>query len=183
MTLCINQSGTWINIPKICINQSGTWRNLVTGCINQSGTWRKFFPSTPALGSLYQGGYVFCITTGPNVIWMVAPYAAEVVPGDWADRNTANSCAQTVTGYSGWFVPSLTQMATSHACKIYWDYIRPPFFNPYGEYGSWYWTNTGYNIDDAYDWNMNCPTTSGAGHIMFKSAGTGSVRSFRTVSY
>jgi hypothetical protein len=72
-----------------------------------------------ALGSNVEGGYLFA--KGGSVAWIVAPAAAEV------SRGTANKLADSVlrancvTGVSGWFVPSRTELLLGFSNREYWD--------------------------------------------------------------
>lgn len=122
MALCVNQSGTWREITTNCVNVSGTWRNIETGCINQSGTWRcyGFFNiANCPLGSNAEGGYLICKSSG--TAWIVAPSSSEVTR-TWYSRNDANTRAQQVSGCSGWFVPSCTQLySPGYTCRTYWN--------------------------------------------------------------
>lgn len=74
--------------------------------------------SIPSEGDLFQGGYVMCKT--PSVLWIVAPPAA-TFNTNYNNRTTATTCAQTVTGYSGWFYPSLGQLQNpGYICRSNW---------------------------------------------------------------
>ena len=118
MALCVNQSGTWREITTNCVNVSGTWRNIEIGCINQSGTWRKF-GFDPELGDAYGGGYLICQSGG--VRWVVAPSSSQV-SRTWFSRNDAITTAQSVSGCTGWFVPTCGQLQNpAYSCRSYWD--------------------------------------------------------------
>lgn len=136
MTLCINQSGTWKNIPQcnLRVNQSGTWRS-VGGCINQSNTWRKFLPPPPpvARGASFGGGYAMCFCQG--TVWIVSPYSAEV-SREWAFRCDAITTSQQLTGVGGWFIPTNPQLKNpGHCSKDFWG----P--NPCYTRNTYYWSN------------------------------------------
>lgn len=68
----------------------------------------------------YGGHYICC---GPGTCkWFVAPSCTEafgVMP------TTAASCANTLVGSCGWFVPDLTTLANpGYTCRQYWDSYR-----------------------------------------------------------
>ena len=65
------------------------------------------------------GGYLICART--NTAWIVAPSSAEV-SRSWTNRNDANTTAQSVSGCTGWFVPTITQLQNpGYACRKFWD--------------------------------------------------------------
>ena len=82
----------------------------------------------PPLGGSYEGGYLICCSSGN--LWLVAPSGAEV-GRNWHNRSDAATRAQQVSGCSGWFVPTLSQMQNpGYTCKTYWDSVD-----------DWYWGN------------------------------------------
>jgi hypothetical protein len=168
MALCINQSGTYRNITTLCINQSGTYRNIITGCINQAGTYR-LFGFGPALGSSYEGGFLICKAS--PLRWVVSPYSAEV-SRTWYNRNDANTTAQSVSGCTGWFVPTKTQLQNpGYCCRSFWG--PSPCFSSTG-----YWSSTETNAGNAcYGY-----FSTGGAYTGSKPA-TQCVRAFRCVTY
>ena len=146
------------------------------------GAYSFTFDPTPIEGQIYQGGYVICVDAGSSCAWTIAPPSAQL-GRDWFSRNDANTCAQTVTGYSGWFIASASQWQNpGYSCRANWPY------NP-----GTYWTNTQIptQATEAYYINMSTGTLgscwpndnaySGPGN-----AGTPAgrnVRSFRCISY
>ena len=168
MALCINQSGTYRNITTLCINQSGTYRNITTGCINDSGTYRLFL-CNPALGASYEGGFLIC-KQAPNLRWVVSPCSAEV-SRIWNAVNDSNTCAQSVSGCTGWFVPTCSQLLNpGYACRSFWG--------PSPCYCGGYWSSTSLSPSRAALVNFDDGTVSGG--VKFSPA---SVRSFRCVTY
>lgn len=107
MALCVNQSGTWRNITSKCINDSGTWRKACIGHVNQSGTWRRYLFVTPPIGTCICGGNLASVTGG--CYWIAAPTTSEV-SRSWYSRNDAITRAQQVSGVSGWFIPSASDL-------------------------------------------------------------------------
>ena len=169
MALCINQAGTYRNIITLCINQAGTYRNIVTGCINQAGTYRLFgfIPQPGALGSSFGGGFLIC-KPGSSPAWVVSPVSAEV-GRTWYNRNDANTSAQQISGCTGWFVPTLSQLQNpGYACRSFWDTY----------FGTRYWSNTDYNA------TRTCTLDFGAGSTsLLRKNGVYCVRAFRCVTY
>jgi hypothetical protein len=167
MALCINQSGTWRTITTQCVNQSGTWRKVVTGCINQSGTWRcfGFTPVAPPLGCAYEGGFLICCASPTR--WVVAPNTSEV-SRTWYLRNDANTRAQQVSGCTGWFVPTVTQLQNpGYTCRTFWDSFS----------SAYYWSSTEVNSPRA------CYVIFGGGPPDNVKTNTNCVRAFRCVTY
>lgn len=170
MPVCINQSGTWRNATTLCVNDSGTWRNTKEGCINQSGTWRRFLDKRDViccpLGSSIEGGRLICRAS--NVAWIVSPNTSEV-SRNWYSRNDAVTTAQSVSGYTGWFVPTRTQLQNpGYACRTYWDSYCANF----------YWSDTEYNAGYALFVAFN-----NGGSSRFDKASVRCVRAFRCVTY
>ena len=168
MALCINQSGTYRNITTLCINQSGTYRNITTGCINQSGTYRRFGFSL--LGTSYQGGFLICCAS--PIRWVVSPYSAEV-SRNWYLRNDANTTAQSVSGCTGWFVPTKSQLQNpGYLCRSFWG--PSPCYSP-----AQYWTSTEFSANNAYNVSLRAP----GGASVYRKTGGYCVRAFRCVTY
>jgi hypothetical protein len=172
MALCINESGTYRNIGfnKLCVNQSGTYRTIVTGCINESGTYRKF-GFDPALGDSYEGGFLIC-KQGGSLRWIVSPRSAEV-SRNWNSRNDANTTAQSVSGCTGWFVPTISQLQNpGYCCRSFWG--PSPCYSSAN-----YWSSE------------QSPTAGYACRVCFINDGPGApnksytlcVRAFRCVTY
>ena len=172
MALCINQSGTYRNITTLCINQSGTYRNITTGRINQSGTYRSFIslPQPGALGSSFGGGFLIC-KPGSSPAWVVAPNTAEVLR-TWYSRDDANTTAQSVSGCTGWFVPTSSQLFNiGYCCRNFWDsYV-----------GTNYWSSTEFDANLACTVNFNA--RGGTYGTIFKPNTAVYARAFRCVTY
>lgn len=168
MTLCVNDSGTWRNISYVCLNDSYTWRAPLKGCINDSGTWRQFIALTLSIappGTCIEGGNLVYKSGG--TAWIASPPAA-CVRRPWTSRNDAVTLAQTVSGCTGWFVPTCAQFKTPiWPCR---SYICSP--------GGAYWTNSQFNATHAWIIYGPGPTLN---ELNFSRNYT--VRSFRCVSY
>jgi hypothetical protein len=137
---------------------------------------------TPVEGLLYEGGYVICVDAGSRCAWLIAPPSAEL-GRDWFGRTDANTCAETVTGYSGWFIASSTQWQNpGYSCRTNWP------FNP-----GTYWTNTQLPSQgtEAYYINMSTGTLGSCQPNDQAYSGPGNagtpvgrnVRSFRCITY
>ena len=73
----------------------------------------------PALGQSYASGNLICKAS--NNLWIVAPISTEVGASQATTYN-AVLCAVSVTGVTGWFVPTLSQLQNpGYTCKTYWD--------------------------------------------------------------
>lgn len=136
-------------------------RNLVNTNIGEGA-----FISGLGPGTSVGGGFLICKSS--SVAWVIAPYAAET-SSTWYCRNDAVTCAQSVTGCTGWFIPTKSQLQNPGCvCQVYWDYIIPT---------SRYWSNTEYNAAYAEVVCMATPT-----FIANKALGL-CVRAFRCVTY
>lgn len=182
MTLCVNDSGTWRSITSLCVNDSGTWRNTITGCINESGTWRKFGgpgAQPTSLGCSYEGGYAICLSptqsnniSGVGVVWIVAPNTSEV-SRTWYIRNDAVTTAQSVSGCTGWFIPTILQLQNpGYACRTYWDSYNCTV----------YWSSS--EVGGSRAWRMSmCNGSAISGFPTNSKGNTYCVRAFRCVTY
>ena len=134
-----------------------------TGASSYSFTTRN-----PVLGEVYEGGNFVCASGG--IRWIVAPSNTEV-NRSWHSRADANTRAQSVTGCTGWFVPTCGQLQNpGYSRKTYWSYVH----------GATYWSNTEQSGPDAL--YVLFSYFSGFTAANNKS-NVNSVRSFRCVSY
>jgi len=70
------------------------------------------------LGDSYEGGFLICKAS--PLRWVVSPYSAEV-SRNWYNRNDANTRAQQVSGCTGWFVPTASQLQNpGYCCRSFW---------------------------------------------------------------
>ena len=102
--------------------------------LNTTGTGTYSFTTRDVnLGDAYEGGFLMCKAS--PIRWIVAPNAA-IVSTDWYSTGNAVTCAETISGCTGWFVPSPAQLQNpGFVCRIYWE------STPGGDY----WTNTQNN--------------------------------------
>lgn len=119
-----------------------------------------------ALGDAYEGGYLICASGGTR--WVVAPSSAEV-SRNWYSRNDANTRAQAVSGCTGWFVPTISQLQNpGYTCRTYWDSYSSAL----------YWSSTDVNAGYACHLRID----DGNADTGAKS-NPNCVRAFRCVTY
>jgi hypothetical protein len=139
--------------------------------LNTTGASSYSFKTSGAfLGAFSGGGYIICQAAALQ--WIVSPYAAEV-SRTWHQRNESNTRAQQVSGCTGWFVPTCSQMQNpGFLCRSFWG--PSPCFS-----STIYWSSS------------ECTPSYGQCHD-FASDGVGRgtlkdftkcVRSFRCVTY
>jgi hypothetical protein len=123
------------------------------------------------LGDSYGGGNLICKAN--PVRWITAPSAAEIST-NWFNRNSANTCAQTISGCSGWFVPTITQLQNpGSVCRAYWQDPK----------GNSFWSNSdcGYFYTIGRAWRLNL--SNGNAYCVASKTNSLSIRSFRCVTY
>ena len=150
---------------------AGCFTNTDGDSVSQNAVIDTYNFTTSAqftLGGNHEGGYLICCAS--NNYWIVAPSNTEVAR-NWADRTDANTCAQQVSGCSGWFIPSFSQLSNpGYECRAYWD--------SHSQYASQYFSDTEYPPSSAYTKDMQTGS-SGLG----SKASQYRVRSFRCVAY
>jgi hypothetical protein len=140
---------------------------------NYAGTSTYSFTtsSTPALGSSFEGGFLICRSGGVN--WIVSPGSAEV-SRNWDSRNDAITTAQSISGCTGWFIPTGDNTSTGqlynpgYLCRENWDNYSLQC----------YWSDTTYSSGLAWVVDFNTDVQKG----WFTST-TLCVRAFRCVTY
>ena len=136
--------------------------------INTVGTalTHAFTTKPLELGEAYEGGYLICQSGGTR--WVVAPSSSQV-SRSWYLRADANTTAQSITGCTGWFVPTCNQLKNpGYNCRTYWDSYSPVL----------YWSNTQHSSWGAF----NITFAGGVCHDSNKNTSR-LVRSFRCVTY
>ena len=144
----------------------------ITGYVGLNTTGadtHSFTTDSPSLGSSYEGGFLICKAS--PLRWVVSPRSAEV-SRTWYNRNDANTTAQSVSGCTGWFVPTRPQLENpGYCCRSFWG--PSPCFSSTG-----YWSSTEYNANAACCVCFTDGTPNGnSKHV------TGCVRAFRCVTY
>jgi len=129
----------------------------------------SFQTTTLVVGSSFGGGFLICKAS--PVRWVVSPYSAEVTR-IWNSIDDANTRAQAVSGCTGWFVPTVSQLQNpGYLCRSFWG--PSPCYS-----STIYWTSTGYPTSNAgIVW-----FTDGAPSNFNKNNPT-CVRAFRCVTY
>jgi hypothetical protein len=127
-----------------------------------------FITKALALGDAYRGGFLICCTS--TVFWVVAPNTSEV-SRTWYLRDDANTRAQQVSGCTGWFVPTVTQLQNpGYTCRTLWDSFS----------SARYWSSTECcNAICAFDVNF----CTGAVNTFNSKSYTCCVRAFRCITY
>ena len=135
-----------------------------TGADTHSFTTRDI-----AVGDSYEGGFLICKAS--PLRWVVSPISAEV-SRTWYLRNDANTTAQSVSGCTGWFVPTLSQLQNpGYCCRSFWG-PSPCYSSTY------YWSSTEVNASLACRVTFN----SGVANFFYKNLSY-CVRAFRCVTY
>ncbi len=122
--------------------------------------------STAPLGSRPKrtGGFLIC--KAASKLWIVSPRCTEV-SRSWTNRNDAITLANTCTSYTGWFIPTPTQLQNpGYLCRTYWDLFSPDK----------YWSDSALFVGLGVDFSNGADFCESA----FIS---NRVRSFRCVTY
>jgi hypothetical protein len=123
-----------------------------------------------ALGDSYEGGFLICKAS--PLRWVVSPYSAEV-SRSWHSRDDANTTAQSVSGCTGWFVPTKSQLQNpGYICRSFWG--PSPCFS-----ASIYWASSECNATGGDIVSFTTP----APYDNLRKSGARCVRSFRCVTY
>ena len=132
-------------------------------------TWHPSYIGNAALGTSIEGGFLICRAGG--VAWIVSPYSAEV-SRTWTLRTDANTTAQSASGCTGWFIPTISQLQNpGYLCRSFWG--PSPCFSSAG-----YWSSTEYNATVAG--NVYFANGNSYG---YNKTGVLCVRAFRCVTY
>ena len=152
------------------VSETTTFTLTVTNSVGVSVTATATFTDTgPALGSSFGGGFVICKAS--PLRWVVSPYSAEV-SRNWYSRNDANTRAQQVSGCTGWFVPTASQLQNpGYICRSFWG--PSPCYS-----SAQYWSSTGSAASTA----SNVAFWDGGPRVSIMTT-TLCVRAFRCVTY
>lgn len=142
--------------------------------INTVGSGVSYsFTVSPALGESYEGGFLICQSGGTR--WVVSPFSSQV-SRTWHSRNDSNTTAQSVSGCTGWFVPTLGQLQNpGYICRNFWG--PSPCFS-----STLYWSDTEPNSPPPITFGCTVNFASGVAGATPKSC-INFVRSFRCVTY
>ena len=139
--------------------------------INTVGTSQTYYFSTKAvdLGDPFGGGFLICKAS--PLRWVVSPRSAEV-SRTWYLRNDANTTAQSVSGCTGWFVPTRPQLQDpGYCCRSFWG--PSPCYS-----STFYWSSTAYSANEACGMHLGIPYAYASHKCSSKC-----VRAFRCVTY
>jgi hypothetical protein len=115
------------------------------------------------------GGILICKAS--SVGWILAPISTEVFR-TWYCRDDANTVAETITGCTGWFVPTITQLQNpGYCCRKYWDDTT----------GTGYWSSTECNA--ACGVRMDFSGFNPGTALTYCKDRCRTVRTFRCVTY
>ena len=141
---------------------------LTIGPSTSHPSFANYIPCA-ALGSSTNGGFLMCKAGGLG--WIVSPYSAEV-SRSWYLREDANTTAQSVSGCTGWFVPTISQLDNpGYTCRSFWG--PSPCFS-----SCIYWSSTCVNTNHACYINMTNGNPTGSSKPQ-----NFCVRAFRCVTY
>ena len=181
---------TWSSTKATCVVSTSNFSTAATsGSTTVSGGATRTFSITfgnafgnstaatatltvtaPTLGSSFGGGFLICRSGGVN--WIVSPRSAEV-GRDWYSRNDANTRAQQVSGCTGWFVPTVSQLQNpGYICRSFWG--PSPCYSS----AAFYWSST----EGHSNWACRVYFNSGNAYSASKTF-TYCVRAFRCVTY
>ena len=166
-TTVIDNSRNLTNIANTTLLTSGvnTFAFRDANCNIRANLCYVISSGTP-LGTLVQGGYLIC-KSSPTA-WIVAPNTSEV-SRTWYLRADAITTAGSVSGCTGWFVPTVSQLQNpGYTCRTLWDSFS--ITN--------YWSSTESNATHA----CLVPFSGGSAYSLTKT-GSRCVRAFRCVTY
>ena len=144
--------------------------------VGQTKWWGEKNPGLLQLGAKLNSGILIC-KQGSGIVIYASPYSTEV-SRTWYCRCDAAIVAQTVTGCTGWFIPSKTsfsggQLSCYFRCRSYWDcYSRDCYWGN----NSWF----GNPGQKGCHVNFTIPNP---GHANLDSTNIICARAFRCVSY
>ena len=99
---------------------AGAFSGLTTTSVNALINTYSFTTAAAglAVGDSYEGGFLICKAS--PIRWVVSPRSAEV-SRTWYCRGDANTTAQSVSGCTGWFVPTRSQLQNpGYCCRSFW---------------------------------------------------------------
>jgi len=145
---------------------AGAFVNVNIGSSNKIINTYSFTTVEFTTGDAYEGGFLICCSSPTR--WVVAPNTSEV-SRNWYLIEDANTTAQQVSGCTGWFVPTITQLQNpGYTCRTFWDSFS----------STTYWSSTESNSTYA------CRVAFNNGNALTVTKNnTNCVRAFRCVTY
>jgi hypothetical protein len=97
---------------------AGAFKNIFNTNSNLIDTY-NFTTKVLSSGDPVGGGNLLCRSGG--VYWIVAP-AASQINCSWYSISSAITTAQQISGRSGWFIPTVSQLQNpGYACRSFWE--------------------------------------------------------------
>ena len=156
-------------VTTFVVVDAGAFAGISTTSTNAIINTYSFTTTALNLGGSYEGGFLICKAS--PLRWVVSPRSAEV-SRTWYLRNDANTLAQSVSGCTGWFVPTKDQLQNpGYCCRSFWG-PSPCYSSDY------YWSSTAFNATRAYLVYFNNGTAFNDSKTI-----TECVRAFRCVTY
>ena len=105
-------------VTTFVVVDAGAFTGFTTTSVNNIINTYSFTTLELNPGDSYEGGFLIC--KAAPVRWVVSPYSAEV-SRNWYNRNDANTTAQSVSGCTGWFIPTRPQLQNpGYCCRSFW---------------------------------------------------------------
>lgn len=112
-------SGIWSSSEQYEARKRDAWS--ASSCSNTApiGYCSACCGTLTSVGSDCGGFYICC---GPSTQkWFVAPSCTQVAV-NFSSRNNAVTCANSLMGSLGWFIPTISQLQNpGYFCRSYWD--------------------------------------------------------------
>jgi hypothetical protein len=127
-------------VTTFVVVDAGAFAGITTTSTSALINTYSFTTADVAVGDSYEGGFLICKAS--PLRWVVSPRSAEV-SRTWHDRNDANITAQSVSGCTGWFVPTSAQLQNpGYCCRSFWG--PSPCYS-----SATYWSSTENGAPDA----------------------------------
>lgn len=156
-------------VTTFVVVDAGAFTGLTTTSVNALINTYSFTAAISLLGASYEGGFLICCAS--PIRWVVSPFSSQV-SRTWFSRNDAVTTAQQVSGCTGWFIPTSSQLQNpGFVCRQWWDC-----------FGGSYWGGEDYG----------CASPCVNPYVHFEAPGgtnnwfkcsTYNVRAFRCVTY
>jgi len=156
-------------VTTFVVVDAGAFAGITTTSVNALINTYSFATVALNLGDSYEGGFLICKAS--PLRWVVSPYSAEVTR-TWYLREDANTTAQSVSGCTGWFIPTCGQLQNpGYCCRSFWG--PSPCYS-----STWYWSSSECNAYFGCIVSLLNATFSGSDKTWSYC-----VRAFRCVTY
>jgi len=122
--------GKWSKWEQYEASTRSSWGNSSTSSSDTAVCLCCLNVGFTCIGNItdYNGIFICCGAPGK---WFIAPSCTQTYT-NWENRNNAVSCANSLMGSLGWFVPNISQLQNpGYVCRSYWD-----------SYGGEYWSTS-----------------------------------------